>query len=182
MRSGRCLGLAATGLLLAFLVGLALSPTSVLEILEGHEGLVLVRLPIAPGQAFTLSYTHSMYEAQVHEVYRFEPGQGLVLDSVVSSPAALEYYALTQATPLPGGMARASGLGRPLGEVRVRVEGIGRPRLIHDGREIPLEGLVAEGQAVRLRIARVPRALMGLPRGAGESTSAPQHFSTPAQQ
>ncbi len=190
MRSGRCLGLAATGLLLAYLVGLALSPTSVLEVLDGHEGLVLVRLPIAPGQAFTLSYTHSMYEAQVQEIYRFEPGQGLVLDSLLSSPAALEYYALTQATPLPDGTARASSLGRPLGEVRVRVEGIGRPRLIHDGREIPLEGLVAEGQAVRLRIARVPRAVMWLPRGAreqrnggaGESTSAPQHLSTPAQQ
>jgi hypothetical protein len=168
--------------LLAFLVGLALSPTSVLEVLDGQRGFALVRLPIAPGQAFTLSYTHSMYGAQVQEVFRFEPGQGSVLEQVVSSPAALEYYGLTQATPLPGGMARASGLSRPLGEVRVRVEGIGRPHLIYDGREIALEGLVAQGQAVRVRVARVPRAVMWLPRGAGESASTPQHLSTPAQQ
>jgi len=103
-------------------VGLALSPTTVLEVADARQGTVLLRLPLAPGQGFVLAYTHSMYQVEVQESYRFDPPHGLVLAEVTSSPAALEYYALTATTPLGDGRARASNLNLPVGEFVLRGE------------------------------------------------------------
>jgi hypothetical protein len=69
----------------------------VLELANAARGRAIV-IPIAPGEPFSVTYHHSMYEQPVTEEFVVGPEGELVLQAVSSPSAAVrEYYGITAA-------------------------------------------------------------------------------------
>jgi hypothetical protein len=75
----------------------ALRPVTVLELTNADRGRTLA-IPLAPGEPFSVTYHHSMYDQPVTEELVIRPDGALALRAVSSPSAAVrEYFGITAA-------------------------------------------------------------------------------------
>lgn len=96
-RATRSLALAGAGIAAAVLAAAALRPEPALEIENAARGRT-VRIPVRPGEVFSIVYHHSMYDQPVTEEFTVD-GDGRIVLQAVSSPSAAvrEYFGITAA-------------------------------------------------------------------------------------
>jgi hypothetical protein len=119
----------------------------VLEIWGGRPPRLLRACALDPGAPFYLEHRNSIYGARVREYLSYIPGQGLYLVNVESaSPAVFEYYRW------PGNRGEGKRLLRPREAFTLRSMDYSRHRLTIRGEAIPLQGLVAPGEELQMKI------------------------------
>ncbi len=124
-RRTRSLVLAGLGLVAAAVTAAAPGTEAALEIENTSQGRT-VRLPVGPGESFSVTYQHSMYDQPVTEEFEMGEDGTIVLQSVTSpSAAVLEYFGITA----PGS---SHAVRRTLREIVFRVAA-GAPQLLRAG-------------------------------------------------
>lgn len=139
----------------------ALASVAVLEVVDLTNGTTLAEWYLEEGTEFTISFTHSMYGAEVRERYR--AGQnGLLerLEVATGSAAAAEYYAYTSPVTQREGWYVLSVPTLELREVVIRVDEVGRPVLTIGESRLPLLKRAGEGHGVSIRVTSRPRILL----------------------
>jgi len=121
------------------------------------DGLVRVQLPVASGDHFSLTYIHSVYGVPEQDIFRLDPEAGLVLETVASSAASLEYAALWPTGYLADGTPLAQGLNRPLGTLTLWVDDVGQPSLSLGQIRLDLRALLGEEGRLNLTFSTMPR-------------------------
>ena len=143
------------GAALAVLAALVLSFTFTagyyLALTNNETGAVLLRYPAYQGLEFSISFTHSVNQSPVVELYRVEGGN-IVLTAVefetfgAGMPSHLEAGQVMH--NLPGGGMRIEGFERDVGQLRYMVGHTADITLNLGGQQIPLSSLDAPGQTV----------------------------------
>jgi hypothetical protein len=119
----------------------------VLEIWGGDPPHLLRACTLDPGEPFYLEHVNSIYGARVREYFSYIPGNGLYLVNVESaSPAVFEYYGLA------GNRREGKRLLRPREAFTLRSMDYSRHQLTIRGKAIPLQGLVAPGEELHMKI------------------------------
>lgn len=156
---------------------LILRPVLVLEVATRPEGRVVWVSPVGPGYRFTLAYRHSIYDVPVEERFEVDARSGLRLREIrAGNEAAVQYYDLPGRIEREGGYFVLGGIDRPVPEIPLLVDSVGRRVMILEGeprgtsprglREIvPLYRLVPDGQALSLRVVRRSAAARQLEEG-----------------
>ena len=130
-------------------------PATVLEFENAGQGIV-VRYPVNTGDAFSITYQHSIYRQPVVEEFSVGPGGGLVLTGVRSeSGAVLEYFGFSDSRPF-------HAMNRPMRTIVFRVAVEGAQILTLGGRRISFLGLGDPGDRITLRLADVSPATRGV--------------------
>lgn len=107
----------------------------------------MVRLPVERGRPFTLEFVNSIYQAPVRETLVYEPSEGITIVMVESpSDGVFEYYGLE-----PDGTGTAR-MRRRVGDIRLRSHDYKDHRVRALGRTLHLDGLVANGDPITVRI------------------------------
>ena len=150
-------------LLLAVAGGaLLLRPTTVLEFGNDGRGIV-AEYPVEAGEAFSVTYQHSIYRRPVVEEFSVGAGGELVLTGVRSdSGAVLEYFGFTDSRPF-------HAMRRPMRTIVFRVAMEEAQTLTLRGRRIPFLSLGDPGDRITLRVAEVSPAIRGIRWAAGIS-------------
>jgi hypothetical protein len=108
------------------------------------------------GDAFSITYQHSIYRRPVVEEFSVGPGGELVLTGVRSeSGAVLEYFGFTDSRPF-------HAMNRPMRTIVFRVAVEGAQMLTLGGRRISFLGLGDPGDRITLRLADVSLAARGI--------------------
>lgn len=156
---------------LGALVLAALQPVPAIEATNLDRGMLLVRAAAEAGDRFALVYDHSLYHAVTWEW--FEVAQGAMVLREVASPseAVLEYYRF------PGRVGRAYERDGPNLAVRglalryralvIRIDQVGRHRLVVRGRRYDLFRETGDGDRVELTVRSVPRAILWMTAQSG---------------
>jgi hypothetical protein len=150
-------------LLLLAAVGAAFlfRPATVLEFENARRGIV-ARYPVTPGDAFSITYQHSIYRQPVDEEFSVAPGGDLVLTGVRSdSGAVLEYFGFGDSRPF-------HAMNRPMRTIVFRVAMEGAQTLTLGGRRISFLGLGDPGDRITVRLADVSLATRGVGWVAGK--------------
>ena len=130
-------------------------PTTVLEFENAGRGIV-ARYPVNTGEAFSITYLHSIYRQPVVEEFSVAPGGDLVLTGVRSeSGAVLEYFGFSDSRPF-------HAMNRTMRTIVFRVAMEGAQTLTLGGRRIPFLGLGDPGDRITLRLADVSLATRGI--------------------
>jgi hypothetical protein len=132
---------------------------AVLELRNAARGRTLA-VALAPGEAFSVTSQHSMYDAPVTETFVVGPGGELVLRAVSSPSAAVrEYFGITA----PG---ERHAVERVFPELVFRVATGTPQRLAAGGRERSFLEVGEHGDRVVMRAVVRPRAAArSAPRG-----------------
>lgn len=140
---------------------LLLRPTTVLEF--GNDGRGIVAMyPVKTGDAFSITYHHSIYRRPVVEEFSVGPGVELVLTGVRSeSGAVLEYFGFSDSRPF-------HAMNRPMRTIVFRVAMEEAQTLTLGGRRIPFLSLGDPGDRITLRVAEVSPAIRGIRWAAGK--------------
>lgn len=144
-------------LLLLAVVGAAFlfRPATVLEFENAGRGIV-ARYPVKAGDAFSITYQHSIYRQPVVEEFSVGPGGDLVLTGVRSeSGAVLEYFGFGDSRPF-------HAMNRPMRTIVFRVAMEGAQMLALGGRRISFLGLGDPGDRITVRLADVSIATRGV--------------------
>lgn len=149
-------------LLLAIAGGVFLfRPETALEFENEGRGVV-ARYPVSPGDAFSITYRHSIYRQPVVEEFSAGPGGDLVLTGVRSeSGAVLEYFGFSDSRPF-------HAMNRPMRTIVFRVAVEGAQTLSLGGRRISFLRLGDPGDRITLRLADVSPATRGIGWAAGQ--------------
>ena len=131
----------------------------VLRITNESTDRIVAEVPVDTGAGLTLSYVHSIYRQPGHEEFTVQP-DGLRLVRLRSgSVPVLEYYARVE--PIRSAAAGAEHVIDVAPELHrtlpVLVSALGQRTVTTNGRSYRLHQMVADGDRVRLRVARVPR-------------------------
>ena len=119
----------------------------VLEIWGGNPSHLLSAYTLEPGAPFYLEHVNSIYGARVREYFSYIPGRGLYLVNVESaSQAVFEYYRWA------GNREETKRLLRPREAFTLRSMDYSRHQLTIRGEAIPLQGLVAPGDELQIKI------------------------------
>ncbi len=135
-----------------------LAPFTVLDITHDGTGRLLWRVPVRERFRVDIDYTNSLFYAPATDRFVVE-GLRLRLVEINSTREAVLLHA-----GLEGPFERrtdrfvAKRPGPTLAELTIRIGQIGKQRLVVGGRRIPI-WQVGVGEAVRLRLSRVPRVL-----------------------
>jgi len=122
-----------------------------LEFENSGRGIV-ARYPVNPGDAFSITYRHSIYRQPVIEEFSVGPGEDLVLTGVRSeSGAVLEYFGFSDSRPF-------HAMNRPMRTIVFRVAMEGAQTLTLGRRRISFLNLGAPGDRITLRLADVSPA------------------------
>lgn len=141
--------LAAAGGILLF------RPATVLEFENTGRGVV-ARYAVKAGDAFSITYQHSIYRQPVVEEFSVGPGGELILTGVRSdSGAVLEYFGFSDSRPF-------HALNRPMRTIVFRIAMEGAQTLSLGGRRISFLRLGDPGDRVVLRLADVSLASRGI--------------------
>ena len=141
--------LAAAGGILLF------RPATVLEFENAGRGVV-ARYAVKAGDAFSITYQHSIYRQPVVEEFSVGPGGELILTGVRSdSGAVLEYFGFSDSRPF-------HALNRPMRTIVFRVAMEGAQTLTLGGRRISFLRLGDPGDRIVLRLADVSLASRGI--------------------
>lgn len=155
--------LALVGVLLLSFGVWAVSPVKTLDIVDRNTRNLLLALPAAAGEPFTLTYLHSIARRPVEEVFYVTPEGQILVDKTVwdMNGAGLP------AGPEPGmefeledGKYILSHMGRRYKEVVLAVGWVAQHKLVYRRRILPLARLTPPGQAVRLLAGVHPRWLV----------------------
>ena len=129
-------------------------PETVLEFENEGRGIV-ARYPVNPGDAFAITYRHSIYLQPVVEEFSVGAGGDLVLTGVRSdSGAVLEYFGFSDSRPF-------HAMNRPMRAIVFRVAMEGAQTLTLGGKRISFLGLGDPGDRITLRLADVSMAARG---------------------
>jgi hypothetical protein len=121
-------------------------PASVLEFQNDGRGIV-ARYSVKAGDAFSVTYQHSIYRQPVVEEFSAGPGGELVLTGVRSeSGAVLEYFGFSDSLPF-------HSMNRPMRTIVFRVAMEGAQTLTLGGRRISFLRLGDPGDRITLRLA-----------------------------
>ena len=135
-------------------------PATALEFEHAGRGIV-ARYPVNTGDAFSITYQHSIYLQPVVEEFSVGPGGELVLTGVRSeSGAVLEYFGFSDSRPF-------HAMNRPMRTIVFRVAVEGAQTLTLGGRRIPFLGLGDPGDRITLRLADDSLATRGVGWAAG---------------
>ena len=130
-------------------------PATVLEFENAGQGIV-ARYPVNTGEAFSITYQHSIYLQPVVEEFSVGPGGELVLTGVRSeSGAVLEYFGFSDSRPF-------HAMNRPMRTIVFRVAVEGAQTLTLGGRRISFLRLGDPGDRITLRLADVSLATRGV--------------------
>jgi len=111
---------------------------------------------VKAGDAFSITYQHSIYRQPVVEEFSVGPGGELVLTGVRSeSGAVLEYFGFSDSRPF-------HAMNRPMRTIVFRVAMDGAQMLTLDGRRISFLGLGDPGDRITVRLADVSIATRGV--------------------
>ncbi len=143
-------------LLLAVAGGAIFFRTStVLEFGNAGRGIV-ARYPVEPGDAFSVTYQHSIYRRPVVEEFSVAPSGELVLTGVRSeSGAVLEYFGFSDSRPF-------HAMNRPMRTIVFRVAVEDAQTLALGGRRISFLRLGDPGDRITVRLADVSLATRGI--------------------
>ena len=142
-------------LLAAAGVAFLFRPATVLEFENTGRGVV-ARYAVKEGDAFSITYQHSIYRQPVVEEFSVGPGGELVLTGVRSdSGAVLEYFGFSDSRPF-------HALNRPMRTIVFRVAMEGAQTLTLGGRRISFLRLGDPGDRIALRLADVSLATRGV--------------------
>jgi hypothetical protein len=135
-------------------------PSTVLEFENSGRGIV-ARYPVDAGDAFSITYQHSIYRHPVDEEFSVGRGGELVLTGVRSeSGAVLEYFGFSDSRPF-------HAMNRPIRTIVFRVAMEGAQTLTLGGRRISFLRLGDPGDRITLRLADVSLATRGVEWAAG---------------
>ena len=135
-------------------------PATVLEFENTGRGVV-ARYAVKAGDAFSITYQHSIYRQPVVEEFSVGPGGELILTGVRSdSGAVLEYFGFSDSRPF-------HALNRPMRTIVFRVAMEGAQTLTLGGRRISFLRLGDPGDRIVLRLADVSMASRGIAWAAG---------------
>ena len=130
-------------------------PTPVLEFENSGRGVV-ARYAVKAGDAFSITYRHSIYLQSVVEEFSVTPGGELVLTGVRSeSGAVLEYFGFSDSRPF-------HAMNRPMRTIVFRVAMEGAQTLTLGGRRISFLRLGGPGDRITLRLTDVSLATRGV--------------------
>ena len=130
-------------------------PATVLEFENAGRGIV-ARYSVETGDAFSITYQHSIYRQPVVEEFSVGPGGDLVLTGVRSdSGAVLEYFGFSDTRPF-------HAMNRPMRTIVFRVAVEGAQMLTLGGRRISFLELGDPGDRITLRLADVSFATRGV--------------------
>ena len=130
-------------------------PANVLEFENAGRGTV-ARYPVKSGDAFSITYQHSIYRQPVVEEFSVGPGGELVLTGVRSeSGAVLEYFGFGDSRPF-------HAMNRPMRTIVFRVAMEGAQVLTLGGRQISFLELGAPGDRITVRLADASIATRGV--------------------
>ena len=147
-------------LLAAAGVAFLFRPATVLEFENAGRGVV-ARYAVKAGDAFSITYQHSIYRQPVVEEFSVGPGGELILTGVRSdSGAVLEYFGFSDSRPF-------HALNRPMRTIVFRVAMEGAQTLTLGGRRISFLRLGDPGDRIVLRLADVSLATRGVGWAAG---------------
>ena len=129
-------------------------PATALEFENDARGTV-ARFPVTVGDAFSVTYQHSIYRQPVDEEFSVGPGGELVLTGVRSeSGAVLEYFGFSDSRPF-------HAMNRPMRTIVFRVAVEGAQVLTLGDRRISFLALGDPGDRITLRLADVSLATRG---------------------
>ncbi|HSN91613.1 MAG TPA: hypothetical protein VLS93_10320 [Anaeromyxobacteraceae bacterium] len=145
----RRLALALAGAALAATAAAALRPATVLEIENAARGRTF-RVAVRPGEVFSVTSRHSIYDAPVTEEFAVGEGGAISLTAVSSPSAAVrEYFGLAAA-------GERHAVARTLPEIVFRVAA-GTPQTLRAGGvERSFLAFGDHGDRLVLRAARTP--------------------------
>ena len=136
-------------------------PATVLEFENAGRGIV-ARYPVKAGDAFSITYQHSIYRQPVVEEFSVGTGGELILTGVRSdSGAVLEYFGFSDSRSF-------HAMNRPMRTIVFRVAMEGAQMLTLDGRRISFLGLGDPGDRITVRLADVSLATRGVGWAAGQ--------------
>ncbi|MHB1012582.1 MAG: DUF1850 domain-containing protein [Desulfobacteria bacterium] len=142
-------------LLIAAGGALLFRPVTVLEFGNAGRGIV-ARYPVKTGDAFSITYQHSIYRQPVVEEFSVGRAGELVLTGVRSdSGAVLEYFGFSDSRPF-------HAMNRPMRTIVFRVAMEGAQTLTLGGRRISFLALGDPGDRIVLRLADVSLASRGI--------------------
>lgn len=134
--------------------GLLFWPVTVLEFENAERGTV-VRFHVEAGDAFSVTYRHSIHRQPVTEEFSVGRTGELVLTGVRSeSGAVLEYFGFTDSRPF-------HAMNRPMRDIVFRVAVDGAQLLTIGDRRISFLSLGDPGDRIMVRMAAVSRAARG---------------------
>ncbi|MGH2532844.1 MAG: DUF1850 domain-containing protein [Thermomicrobiales bacterium] len=120
------------------------------------DGRVIVCQPMPGGGRMTLVYTHSMYGGEVWEVFvPRDDGRLVRVEMTTANAAAAEYYAYDSPVVREGNRYRVDLPPADYDEVVIRVDQVGRHRLLIGGETIDLLAVAGDGHRVELAASRV---------------------------
>lgn len=135
-------------------------PATVLEFGNDGRGIV-ARYPVKAGDAFSITYQHSIYRQPVVEEFSVRQGGELVLTGVRSdSGAVLEYFGFADSRPF-------HAMDRPMRTIVFRVAMEGAQTLTLGGMRISFLALGDPGDRITVRLADVSLAHRGVEWAAG---------------
>jgi len=130
-------------------------PATVLEFENAGQGIV-ARYPVNTGEAFSITYQHSIYLQPVVEEFSVGPGGELVLTGVRSeSGAVLEYFGFSDSRPF-------HAMNRPMRTIVFRVAMEGAQQLTLGDRRISFLALGDPGDRITARLADDSLARRGI--------------------
>ncbi|MGQ9824095.1 MAG: DUF1850 domain-containing protein [Desulfotomaculales bacterium] len=127
----------------------------------GESGPVFF-LPFSAGEAFAVSYVHSVEKTPVLEIFTVGEGGRLLLTATEYSSLGVGLPFLEEEGKLvsAGGRFVLTGQSRSFQELCLRVSPVAQQALLYRGRRIDLNGPYPPGTPVRIRADRRPAAEM----------------------
>ncbi|MGH2373110.1 MAG: hypothetical protein ACREJ4_02950 [Candidatus Methylomirabilaceae bacterium] len=135
-----------------------LAPFTVLDITHDGTGRLLWRVPVRERFRVDLDYTNSLFYAPATDRFVVEDLRLRLVEISSTREAVLLHAGLEGPFEKRAGRFVAKRPGPVLAELTIRIGQIGKQRLVVGGRRIPI-WQVGVGEAVRLRLSRVPRVL-----------------------
>ncbi len=147
----------------AIVLALLLIPVGVLTITHAGTGRLLWRVIVGNGSQIELRYTNSRYDAPTTQRYIVTEGLLRLVEISSTSESVLEFLVLERPYELRGGQFVSKRRGPSFEQLTIRIGQAEQQTLFVDGRELPLHR-AGVGEAVRVTLSRMPRALALLPR------------------
>ncbi|MDR7522605.1 MAG: hypothetical protein QN168_09100 [Armatimonadota bacterium] len=148
---------------LAAAAAILLLPVSVVEVAHAGTGRLLWRVPVSDGDTVDLNYTNSLFNAPTTERFVVTGGLLRLVEISSTQQAVLEYLILEPPYQRRGSRVVSERRGPSFKELTIRIGQTGQQRLVFGTLEVPLYR-VGTGEAVRVRMARMPRARVYLNR------------------
>lgn len=130
-------GLLAIGVILGLM--LVAAPVPRLTVIDDTAGRAILCRPVAHGERVTLAFTNSMFGGDVREEYELTRRGALRRVAMrTAHPAAADYYAHTASVIQEGEMFRIDIPAAEFETIAVRIDQVGKPRLIFRDQELDL--------------------------------------------